>query len=153
VIRTIWLGLVLLFGLVGLASFKLAFGAPRPIAVIQAPVGSREMPSEVGTSPLAETLTKGDRLPVTYISSVVPLATEPLMPAGPSSIAAPEIKSRHWHAPISRRAAQSGPRTLKSKASKKHVRRVEGRPTALACNPDSSNPLRRLLGPTTTCSN
>jgi hypothetical protein len=38
----IWLGLVLLFCLVGLASFKLAFGAPRPIAVIQASAASRE---------------------------------------------------------------------------------------------------------------
>jgi hypothetical protein len=148
VIRTIWLGLVLLFCLVGLASFKLAFGAPRPIAVIQTP-----MPYETGASPFADTLTKGDRLAVTYVSSVVPLATEPQVPSGPSSIAAPEIKGRHWYDRINRRAAQSGTRKLKSKASKKHVRRVEGQPTALACNPDRSSPLRRLFGPTTTCSN
>jgi hypothetical protein len=152
VIRTIWLGLVLLFCLVGLASFKLAFGAPRPIAVVQAPAAGREMP-EVGTSPFADTLTKGDRLPVTYVSSVVPVATEPQVPPGPSPIAAPEIKSRHWHDPINRRAAQSGTRKPKSKDLKKHVRRVEGKPTAQACNPDGSSPLRRLLGPTTTCSN
>jgi hypothetical protein len=148
----IWLGLVLLFCLVGLASFKLAFGAPRPIAVIQASAASREMPYEIGTGPFADTLTKGDRLPVTYVSSVVPLATGPQVRAGPSSFAAPEIKSRHWHDPITRRAAQSAIRTLKSKASKKNVRRVEDQPTALACTPDKSSPLR-LLGGTTTCSN
>ncbi len=83
-IRTVWLGLVLFFGLVGLASFKLAFGAPRPMAVAQAPAvaAGRDMP-EVGTSPVPETLTKGDRLPVTYVSAVGPVAMEPQVPPEP----------------------------------------------------------------------
>ena len=38
---------------------------------------------EIGTSPVPETLTKGDRLPVTYISSAEPLATELQVPPEP----------------------------------------------------------------------
>jgi hypothetical protein len=154
VIRTVWLGLVLLFGLAGLASFKLAIGSPRPMAVVAAPAvaASREMP-EVGASPVPDTLTKGDRLPVTYISSVEPLATELQMPPEPPSFAVPKIISRHWHDPKDRRAAQGGTKKLKSKNLKKHVRRVERKPTPQACNPDDSSPLKRIFGAATICSN
>jgi hypothetical protein len=152
VIRTVWLGLVLLVSLVGLASFKLAFGAPRPIAVVQASAvaASREVP-EAGTSPVRDALTKSDRL--TYISSVEPLATELQVPPESPSMAVPKIISRHWHDPSDPRAAQGGTKKLKSKDLKKHVRRVERKPTPQACNPDDSSPLKRLFGPTTTCSN
>ena len=70
-IRTVWLGLVLFFGLAGLALYQLAFGASPPMAVVQASAvaANRHMP-EVGTTPETDTLTKSDRLPVTYISSV-----------------------------------------------------------------------------------
>jgi hypothetical protein len=153
VIRTIWLGLVLLFCLVGLASFKLAFGAPRPIAVVQAAAvtAGRDTP-EVGTSPVPDTLGKGDRLPVNYISPVVPVATEPQMPPEPSPIAAPVIKSRHWHDPSDPMAVKGGTKKLRSKDLKRHARRVTRKPSAPeACNPDRSSPLRRLFGPTATC--
>ena len=82
-IRTVWLGLVLLIGLFGLACFKLAIGSPRPIAILQATAVAavREMP-EIRTSPVPDTLTKGDRLPVTYISTVEPLATKLQVPPG-----------------------------------------------------------------------
>ena len=153
-IRTVWLGLVLLLGLVGLASFKLAFGAPRPIAVVQASAlaAVKDMP-EVRASPVPASLTKGDRLPVTYISSVEPLATELQAPPEPPSIAAPKIISRHWHDPGDPRTAQGGTKRPKSKDLKKHVRRVERKPTPQACNPDDSSPLRRLFGAAPTCSN
>ena len=152
VIRTFWLGLVLLFCLFGLASFKLAFGSPRPLAVVQASAvaAGRDM-SEDGTSPVPDTLTKGDRLQVTYISSVEPVATEPQVPPEALPMAAPSIIRRHWHDPSDPRAAQSGTKKLKSKDLKKHVRRVERKPTPQACNPDESSPLRRLFGPTATC--
>ena len=100
VIRTVWLGLLLLVCLIGLASFKLAIGSPRPMAVVQASAAAagREMP-QVGTGPAPVTLTKSDRLPVTYISSVEPLATELRMTPEPPSIAVPKIISRHWARP------------------------------------------------------
>ena len=106
---------------------------------------------EVGASPVPDTLTKSDRLPVTYISSVEPLSTELQAPPEPPSIAAPKIISRHWHNPKDRRATQSGTKKPMSKGLKKHVRRVERKPAAEACNPDESSPLRRLFNPTATC--
>ena len=153
VIRTVWLGLVLLFGLAGLASFKLAIGSPRPMPVVAAPAvaASREMP-EVVTSPVPDTLTKGDRLPVTYISTVEPLATKLQVPPEPPSVAAPKTISRHWHDPSDPRAPQGGTKKPKLKDLKKTVRRVE-RKLAEACNPTGSSPFRRLFGPTTTCGN
>ena len=98
-IRTVWLGLVLFFGLAGLASYKLAFGASPPMAVVQATAvaANRHMP-EIGTTPETETLTKSDRLPVTYISSVEPLATELQVPEELPSVAVPKIISRHHDA-------------------------------------------------------
>jgi hypothetical protein len=154
VIRTVWLGLALLVCLIGLASFKLAIGSPRPMAVVQsaAVAVSRDAPG-VSTSPVPETLTKGDRLPVNYISFVEPLATELQVPPKPTSIAAPKIISRHWHDPGDPRAAQGGTKKPKLKDLKKHARRVEREPSAPeACNPGGSSPLRRLFGPATTCS-
>jgi hypothetical protein len=145
VIRTVWLGLTLLVCLIGLASFKLAIGFPRPVAVVAAPVvtaGTDVL--NIGTSSVPDTLTKSDRLPVTYISSVEPLATELQVPPETPLIAAPEIISRHWHALGDPRAAQGGTKKLKPKNLKKHVRRVERKPPArAACNPDESSPLGR----------
>ena len=123
------------------------------MAVVQATAAAAgsEMP-EIGTNPVPNTLTKGDRLPVAYVSSVVPVATEP--PPEPLPMAAPEIKSRHWHDPSDPRAAQGGTKRPKSKDLKKRARaesnasRRQG-----ACNPDGSSPLSRLFGPNTTCSN
>jgi hypothetical protein len=154
VIRTVWLGLALLVCLIGLASFKLAIGSPRPVAVVQAAAvaASREM-REVGTNPVPDTLTKSDRLPVTYISSVEPLATELQVPPEPPSIAALKVNSRHWHDPSHLRTERGGTKKLKSKDLKKHVRRVERKPMPQACNPDDSSPLRRLFGVAPICSN
>jgi hypothetical protein len=136
VIRTVWLGVALLVCLIGLASFKLAFGAPRPMAVVQASAAAA-----------------GRDLPVTYIRTVEPLATELQVPPEPTSISAPKIIGRHWHDPSDPRAAQGGTKKPKSKDLKKHARRVERKPSAPeACNPDGSGPLRRLFGSTTTCS-
>ena len=123
------------------------------MAVVQAAAASRDV-LEIGTSPVPETLTKGDRLPVTYISFVEPLATELQVPPEPTSIAAPKIISRHWHDPSDPTAAQGGIKKPKSKDLKKHARRVERKPSAQeTCNPDGSGPLKRLFGPATTCSN
>ena len=153
VIRTVWLGLVLLIGLVGLACFKLAIGSPRPIAIVQATAvaAGREMP-EIGTSPVPDTLTKGDRLSVTYISTVEPLATGLQIPSEPPSMAAPKSITGHWHDPSDPRAPQGGTKKPKSKDLKKNARRVERKPSAPdTCNTDRNSPLKRLFGPTTTC--
>ena len=154
-IRTVWLGLVLFFGLAGLASYKLAFGAPPPRAVVQASAvtANRDMPED-GTGRVMDTLTKSDRLPVTYISSAEPLATELQVPPEPQSMAAPKIISRHWHDPSDPRAAQGGTKRPKSKDLKKRVRAESNASRRQeACNPDGSSPLSRLFGPNTTCSN
>ena len=124
------------------------------MAVVQASAAAAgsDMP-EVGTSPVADPLTKGDRLPVTYIGQVVPVATEPQVPPEPRPMAAPKIISRHWHDPGDPRAAQSGTKRPKSMDLKKHARRVERKPPAPdTCNAEGNSPLRRLFGPTTTCS-
>ena len=152
-IRTVWLGLVLFFGLSGLASYKLAFGASPPRAVVQASAvaANRQMP-EVGTSPLTDTLTKSDRLPVTSISSVEPLATELHMPEELPTVAVPNIITRH-HDASDLKVEKGGTKKVKSKDLKKHVRRVQRKPTPQACNPDEVSPLRRLFGAATICNN
>ena len=155
VIRTVWLGLVLLIGLFGLACFKLAIGSPRPIAILQATAVAavREMP-EIRTSPVPDTLTKGDRLPVTYISTVEPLATGLQVPSEPPSMAAPKTINRHWHDPSDPMGVQGGTKKPKSKDLKKRARaESNASPRQGACNPDGSSPLSRLFGPNTTCSN
>ena len=151
-IRTVWLGLVLFFGLAGLASYKLAFGAPPPRAVVQASAvtASRDMP-EAGTGPVMDTLTKSDRLPVTSISSVEPLATELQMPEELPSAAVPKVISRHREG-SDLKAEKGGTKKVKPKDLRKHVRRVQRKPTQQACNPDES-PLKRLFGAATICSN
>ena len=145
-IRTVWLGLVLFFGLAGLASYKLAFGAPPPRAVLQtsAVTANRDMP-EVGTGPVMDTLTKSDRLPVTSISSVEPLATELQMPEELPSAAVPKVISRHREG-SDLKAEKGGTKKVKPKDLKKHVRRVQRKPTPQACNPEEVSPLRRLFG-------
>lgn len=152
-IRTVWLGLVLFFGLAGLASYKLAFGASPPMAVVQASAvaANKHMP-EVGTTPETDTLTKSDRLPVTYISSLVPLATALHVPEELPSVAVPTISSWH-HDASDLKVEKGGTKKVKSKDLMKHVRRVQRKPAPQACNPDEVSPLRRLFGAATICNN
>jgi hypothetical protein len=65
------------------------------MAVVQASAlaANRDTP-EVGTGPVMDTLTKSDRLPVTYISSVEPLATELQVPEELPAVAVSKIISR-----------------------------------------------------------
>ena len=152
-IRTVWLGLVLFFGLAGLASYKLAFGAPPPMAVIQASAAAanRDMPED-GTGRVMDTLTKSDRLPVTYVSSAEPLARETQVPEALPSAAVPKAISRHPDA-SDLKAEKGGTKKVKSKDLMKHVRRVQRKPAPQACNPDEVSPLRRLFGAATICNN
>jgi len=154
VIRTVWLGLVLFFGLAGLASYKLAFGASPPMAVVQASAvaANKHMP-EVGKTFETDALTKSDRLPVTYTSfSVEPLATELHVPEELPSVAVPKIITRHHNA-SDLKVEKGGTKKVKSKDLKKHVRRVQRNPTPQACNPDEVSPPRRLFGAATICNN
>lgn len=138
VIRTAWLGLALLVFIIGLASFKLTVGSPRPIALIQASavVADRELP-EIDPGPVA--LTKADRLP----------ATELKVPPEPPPVAAPKIASRHWHGPSTSKTGQAGSKKSKSRVLKKHARGMERKPSA----PEACNPLRRIFEPATACKN
>ena len=152
-IRTVWLGLVLFFGLAGLASYKLAFGAPPQRAVVQASAvtANRDMP-EVGTGPVMDTLTKNDRLPVTSISSAEPLATEMRVPEELPSAAVAKVIGRHREG-SDLKAEKGGTKKVKPKDLKKHVRRVQRKQTPQVCNPEEVSPLRRLFGAATICSN
>ena len=98
------------------------------------------------------TLTKSDRLPVTYIGSVEPLATELQVPEELPSVAVLKVISRH-HDASDLKAEKGGTKKVKSKDLKKHVRRVQRKPTPRACNPDEVSPLRRLFGAATICNN
>lgn len=144
-IRTVWLGLALLVFVIGLASFKLAVGSPRPVASAQASTeGPTEICPEINVAP--EALTKRDRLPVAYISSAEPPATELNMSPEPASIAGRKIVSPHW--PSTPKAAQIETKKFKSRISKKHARGAERKLSA----PKACNPLRRLFDPAT-CKN
>ena len=151
-IRTVWLGLVLFFGLAGLASYKLAFGASPLMAVVQASAVAANRLPEVGTTPETDILTKSDRLTVTYISSVEPLATELQVPEELPSVVIPKIIRPH-HDASDLKVEKGGIKKVKSKDLKKHERRVQRRPTPQACNPDEVSPLRRLFGAATICNN
>ena len=142
-IRTVWLGLVLFFGLAGLASYKLAFGASPPMAVVQASAvaANKHMP-EVGKPFETDALTKSDRLPVTELH----------VPEELPSVAVAQIISRH-HDASDLKVEKGGTKKVKSKDLKKHVRRVQRNPTPQACNPDEVSPLRRLFGAATICNN
>ena len=75
-------------------------------------------------------------MPVTYISSAEPLATELQVPPEPTSIAAPKIVSRHWHDPSDPRVAQGGIKKPKSKDLKKRARaEFERKPPAGGLQP------------------
>lgn len=146
-IRTVWLGLALLVFVIGLASFKLAVGSPRPMTSAPAStvMANRDLP-EINPGP--EALTKSDRLPVAYISSAEPPATELKMSPDPASVTAPKIVSLHWHQPSTPKAAQIRTKKFKSRVSKKPARGAERKLPA----PEACNPLRRLFDPAT-CKN
>jgi hypothetical protein len=68
-------------------------------------------------------------------------------------MAAPKTITRHWHDPSDPRAPQGGTKKPKSIDLIKNARRVERKPPAPdTCNPDRNSLLKRLFGPTTTCS-
>ena len=81
-----------------------------------------------------------------------PLATELQVPEELPSVAVPKITSRH-NAASDLKVEKGGIKTIKSKDLKKHVRRVQRKPTPQACNPDEVSPLRRLFGAATICNN
>jgi hypothetical protein len=84
-IRTVWLGLILLVGLAALTSFKLALGSPRPVVVAEIEaVSSIQDATTVGTNAAPDTRTKGDRLQITYVSAVEPVAAA--APAPPETL-------------------------------------------------------------------
>ena len=141
-IRTVWLGLGLLVFVIGLASFKLAVGSPRPMASAPAStvMANRDLP-EINPGP--EALSKSDRLPLACISSAEPPSTELKMPSQPTSVAAPKIVSPHGPGPSTPKAAQTGTKKPKSRVSKKHSQLAERKPSA----PEACNPLRRLFDP------
>lgn len=151
-IRTVWLGIILFAGLVALASFKLAFGSPRPIAIAESSqmANDREVGTVV-TAALPDTLKKSDRLEVTYVHAVEPVAMVPPVPPELPNAIAPKIISRHWHDPSDQKVAQVA--TRKPKSSKKGSPGVERKPVlqADACNSASLDRIKRFFNPATNC--
>lgn len=155
-IRTVWLGLFLLICLAALASFKLAFGSSRPVAAegLGNPAKNQEL-TTVSTEAAPETLTKGDRLQVSYEPAPVfepAPAIAPVPPKRPADVPL-KIISRHWHDPHDQKAAQSTSGTTKPKNLKKNSRVVERKPTQEvdACRPHELDRVKRLFNLATDC--
>ena len=158
-IRTVWLGLFLLIGLGTLASFKLAFKASQPVAVINAAafVSANADISTVDNSAVSDTMLKGDRLQITHLQPAVdlkPVAVEdtPLPPAR-AVTGAPRIISRHWHDPSDQKREQAAATKSTLKYSKKNVPTVGRRPAveANSCKPEGLDTLRRAFNMPTSC--
>lgn len=117
--RAVWLGLFLMVCLAALGSFKLAFSPPHRLEAAEAPavfVSDQEM-GTVATSTAPETLTKGDRLQITWVqpkteAKAIDVNYAPDPPSVPE-VAAAKIISRHWHDPSDQKVAQT--RTKKPK--------------------------------------
>jgi hypothetical protein len=98
VIRTVWLAVFCLIGLAAMVGIKAGSPTPAPNA------GASAEQTTIATGSSHDTLTKADKLEITYVR--VPIAAEPVMPATPvsdeispqpPSLTVPKIASRHWH--------------------------------------------------------
>jgi hypothetical protein len=150
-IRTVWLGVICFFGLVALASFKLALSSLRPVAAAGMPLRVNDLElAPVTTNISSNTLTKGDRLQIAYVLVVEPTAVPPGPPELPAAVA-PKIISRHWHEPNDQKVSQVS--TKKQKGSKKDSPLVEPKPVreADACKSDGLDRIKRFFNPTTNC--
>jgi hypothetical protein len=147
-IRSIWLGLIFLIVLVALASFKLAFAPPRPVAAAEMPLPTEER-EFVNAAPYApsDAAIKGDRLQVSYVSAVEPVAVAPEPPSELPFAAPLKIISRHWHEkPV--QVAIKKRRELRNEAS---VRERKLLLDANACTSNGLDRIKRLISPTANC--
>jgi hypothetical protein len=147
-IRSIWLGLIFLIVLVVLASFKLASAPPRPVAAAEMSLPTEERKFVNGAPDgLPDAAIKGDRLQVSYVSAVAPVAVAPELPSELPMAAPLKIISRHWHEkPV--QVAIKKRRELKNEAP------VRERMLLLDANDCTSNGLdriKRLISPTANC--
>ena len=159
-IRTVWLGLFLLFGIGALASFKFAFSSQRPISSAKAAifVSAYAEPSLVATAVASDTLTKGDRLQVMYVAPTIdvnPAASEyaAVPPPVGSTPIAPKIISRHWHDPNDRKVTQGAKQKPKAGDSRKSGPAGDRKPVveASSCKPDALEGLRQLFNARSSC--
>ena len=159
-IRTVWLGLFLLFGIGALASFKFAFSSQQPISSAKAAtfVSAYAEPSLVATAVASDTLTKSDRLQVMYVAPTInvnPAASEyaAVPPPVGSTPIAPKIITRHWHDPHDQKLTQLAKQKAKVRDSKKSAPVVERKPSveANSCNPDGLEGLRQLFNSPSNC--
>jgi hypothetical protein len=74
------------------------------------------------------------------------------MPEELPSAAVPKVISRHREG-SDLKAEKGGTKKVKPNDVKKHVRRVQRKPTQQACNPEEISPLKRLFRAATICSN
>jgi hypothetical protein len=123
-IRTVWLGLVLLVGLTALASFKLAFSLPRPVQAAEEPeVPAPNQAMATGdTTAAPEALMKSDRLPITFVkpdtdAKAIDVDYTPDQPSLPAA-AGPKIVSRHWHDPSDQKSVQTQAKKPKLKEAR-----------------------------------
>jgi hypothetical protein len=113
VIRTVWLAVLCLIGLLG-AMVAIKAGTPPPPPPN---VGASPEQTTTATGSSHDTLTKADKLEIAYLR--VPVAVEPVRlatqvseetPHKPlSSTVTPKIVSRHWHDPNAKKSAAVSP--------------------------------------------
>jgi len=157
-IRTVWLGLVLLLGIGALASFRFVLSPQQPVSLAKAAafVSADAEPSSVGTAAASDTLTKGDRLQVAYVAPAIDVRPAAIADAPPPirpAATAPRIISRHWHDPNDPKVAQRTKQKAKAKDSRKTAPAIERKPAveASSCKPDGLQGLRQLFNTPGNC--
>jgi hypothetical protein len=157
-IRTVWLGLVLLLGIGALASFRFILNPQQPVSLAKAAafVSADVEPSSVGTAAASDTLTKGDRLQVAYVAPAIDVRPAAIADAPPPirpAATAPRIISRHWHDPNDQKVIQRTRQKAKLRESGKTASAVERNPSveANSCKPDGLQVLRQLFNTPGNC--
>jgi hypothetical protein len=130
-IRTVWLGLLLLVGVTALASFKLAFSPPHSVEAAEKPEvpALNEEKAIVGTTAVSEALAKSDRLPIAFVkpdtdAKAIDVDYTPDRPSLPAATV-PKIISRHWHDPSDQKSVQIQTKRSKLKEVRRNQRSAE----------------------------
>jgi hypothetical protein len=146
-IRSIWLGLIFLFILVALASFKLTIGSPRPVAATEMPLQTEYRQLEaVAPDAVSNAAMKSDRLQVSSVSTAEPVIAVHEPSPKPPSTASPKIISRHWH----EKATQV---VVKKRGGATSEGSVDNRRSSLDVDACTSglDRIKRLMNPAASC--
>src|SRR5258708_4234014 len=151
--RTVWLALFLLAGLVVMAALKVgtAPASPPENATHDQTTTGMILAQDTLTQ---DTLTKSDRLDVTYVNQSMaaepapPIAAVPPEPPSSKPKTITKIVSRHWHDPNAKNTAVSSPsRQTKNRVPKKgdNVDRTKPAAEVKPCRTDAFGSMLRSL--------